>query len=83
MLHGQTSAQLWHARKPNPSLIADRKLIEQAMLHLLPHLTRGLPTLLTNKSLLQRTGARVFFSCMGTAMEQCEIASAGLPRHDG
>ena len=83
MLHGQTSAQLRHANKPNPTLIADRRRVEQAMPHLLPQLTRRLPNLLNDKSMLQRTGANAFFCCVGAAMEQCEIASAGLPKHDG
>jgi hypothetical protein len=87
MLHCQTSAQLRHANKPNPTLIADRRRVEQAMPHLLPQLTRGLPNLLNDKSMLQRTGANVFFSCgeprwsnARTPLPDCRSMTGGFSR---
>ena len=83
MLHGQTRPQLWYAQKPDRRLIADRALVEREMAHSLPQLTKGLESLWHEKSTLQRYGAALFFSCMGAAIQRCEIASVGLPKHDG
>ena len=83
MLHGQRLEQCWYSKEPNSTLGKDRPLVEREMARLLPNLVAGMDHLRNNDSLLQQEGARIFFSCMGAAMEQCGISSAGLPKHDG
>ena len=82
-LHGQTNTHLWYAPERDREAIADRPLVEQALAVLLPNLSRGLGSLLQDPTILQRQGAVVFFECMEAALYQCEIQSAGLPKHDG
>lgn len=83
MLHGQTKHQLWYADERDTQAIADRPLVEKEMARSLPQLFRGLEQLRHDHSVLQRTGAAVFFSCMAAAMDRCGIINAGLPKHDG
>jgi hypothetical protein len=83
MLHGQRLEQIWYAPEPNPTLKKDRPLVEREMEQIFPRLMAGLNHLRTNPSTLQREGARVFFGCMGAAMEQCGISAGYLPKHDG
>jgi hypothetical protein len=83
MLHGQTKHQLWYAEERDREAIADRPLVEKEMAQLLPKLFDGLDRLRRDSSILQRKGARVFFSCMAAALRQCEIVAAGAPKHDG
>ena len=83
MLHGQRREQCRYAKEPNSTLSADRPLVEREMARTLPNLIAGLEQLRNDDSALQREGAKIFFPCMGAAMERCAISSAGLPKHDG
>jgi hypothetical protein len=83
MLHGQTKYQLWYAETPNHEAIADRPLVEKVMAQLYPKLFSGLDRLRQDRSILQRTGATIFFAAMGAALQRCGIAAAGVPKHDG
>jgi hypothetical protein len=83
MLHGQTKHQLWYAEERNNEAIADRSLVEKEMAQTLPKLFAGLDRLRRDRSILQQNGARVFFACMAVAMQWCEMAAAGVPKHDG
>ena len=83
MLHGQRIEQCWYSKKPNSTLAADHPLVEREMKIVLPDLIDGFDALRKDDSILQREGARIFFRCMGEAMREAEITSAGLPKHDG
>ncbi len=83
MLHGQREQQLWYARERDDQAVADRPLVENEMAHSLPKLVAGLDRLQQNSSRLQRTGARVFFSCMAAAIQLCGTSAGGVPKHDG
>lgn len=83
MLHGQTMQQIWYACESGTHIKTDRPLVEMELARSLPELFAGLEGLRHNSSVLQRTGAQVFFRCMGIAMERCKIAGAGVPKHDG
>ncbi|MFA6176373.1 MAG: hypothetical protein WC765_07330 [Phycisphaerae bacterium] len=83
LLHGQTNQQTWFAQESGSNIRADRPLVEKEMARSLPALFKGLDHLRSNDSILQRNGARVFFPCMGAAMDRCGIAGAGVPKHDG
>jgi hypothetical protein len=83
MLHGQTEHQMWYSETRDREAIADRPLVEKAMARLFPKLFAGLDYLRRDSSILQRKGAKIFFSCMAAALRRCEIGAAGLPKHDG
>jgi hypothetical protein len=83
MLHGQTKHQMWYSEARDREAIADRPLVEKAMARLFPKLFAGLECLRRDSSMLQREGAKIFFSCMAAALRQCEIRAAGVPKHDG
>jgi hypothetical protein len=82
-LHGQRIEQCWYSKKPNSTLAADHPLVEREMKIVWPYLIDGFDALRKDDSILQREGARIFFRCMGEAMQEAEITSAGLPKHDG
>jgi hypothetical protein len=83
MLHGQTKRQMWYSEARDREAIADRRLVEKEMARVFPKLFAVLGQLRRDSSLLQREGAQIFFRSMGAAMRQCEIRTAGVPKHDG
>ena len=83
MLHGQRKEHIWYAKEPNPNLKKDRPLVETEMARIVPKLMACLDRLRNDQSVLQRTGANLFYACMGSAMDECGIESAFLPKHDG
>lgn len=83
MLHGQTQQHCEFSREPGCTRHLDRPLVEGALRHQLPNLAAGMPLLLSDKTLLQKHGALLFFNSVAAAMEHCGIAASGLPKHDG